>query len=78
MNVTSKKKVLDIGIPQFSPSNTLMNDISSDAEDLSKKIKKSIASFNKIKNLGKKRNNIREHFKKEFAEIDKLVMKLFK
>lgn len=71
------KKVLDIGIPRFAPNDCSMNDISDKAESLSELIKKNIDIFT-AKSLGKKRNKIRKHFKKEFAEIDKLVMKLFK
>lgn len=71
------KKILDIGIPRFVQNNSLMNKISDKTESLSELIKKNIDVFT-AKSLGKKRNEIREHFKKEFAEIDKLVMKLFK
>ncbi len=71
-----EKKILDIGIPRFKKSNKDMAKISSLAKKLSKKVEKNISNFS-AKAIGKKRNQVRDYFKKEFTEIDTLVVKLF-
>ena len=71
-----EKKILGIGIPQFSKSNKAMIAISKKAETLTRKVESNLLKFN-AKSVGKRRSQVREHFKNEFSEIDVLVTSLF-
>lgn len=71
------KKILELGIPKFDKKNNKMLQLSKLSETLSKKVEKNASKFNS-KSTGKKRNQVREYFKTDFEQIDKLVIALFK
>lgn len=70
------KKILDLGIPRFDSKNSIMKSISDLSYKLSKNVSKNLGKFDS-KSSGKNRTLVRSHFKKEFKNIDQLVMKLF-
>ena len=71
-NIKDPKHVLNYGFLYWSDALTGSNK----KRTLAAKVEQNITQY-KAKAIGKKRNQVRELFKKEFDEIDKLVTSLF-
>lgn len=74
------KKVLELSIPQFDPSNNIHLRLAELGELCSQKIAQWVKSERprKIKSIGVLRSKVREKLKKELEKIDSLVQEILK